>query len=99
MGKRQKPRTRLHQLEKRLTDLEIVFGGLMQKSETLEAVVGLLVDRWSIPRYGVNDRVTRALEPHRERIGQYAEEEVQELVNSILDELMESFEEGEMPHA
>jgi hypothetical protein len=99
MGKRQKLRTRLHQLEKRLTDLEIVFGGLIQKSDNLEAVVGLLVDRRSIPRHGVNDRVSRALEPYRERVGQYAEEELQEIVNSILDDLMDSFEEGEMPHA
>jgi hypothetical protein len=99
MGKRQKLRTRLHQLEERLIALEIVFGGLMQKSENLEAVVGLLEDRRSIPRHGVNGRVNRALEPYRERIGQYAEEELRELVNCILDDLMESFEEGEMPHA
>ena len=99
MGKRQKMRTRLHQLERRLHDLEIVFGGLMQKSENLEAVVELLADRRSIPRHGVNDRVNRALEPYRERIGQYAGGEVQELVDSILDDLMASFEEGEMPHA
>lgn len=99
MGKRQKLRTRLHQVEKRLTDLEVVFGGLIQKSENLEAVVGLLVDRRSIPRHGVNDRVNRAVEPHRELIGHYAEEELQKIVNSMLDDLMESFEEGEMPHA
>lgn len=99
MGKKQKLRTRLHRLEKRLHDLEVVCGGLMQRSENLEAVVELLVDRRSIPRHGINDRVNRALEPYRKRIGQSAEEEVQELVNSILDDLMESFEEGEMPHA
>lgn len=99
MGKRQKLRTRLYQLEKRLNDLETVFGGLMQKSENLEAIVELLADRRSIPRRGVNDRVDRVLEPYRKRIGQYAEEELQEFVNSILDDLMESFEEGEMPHA
>jgi hypothetical protein len=99
MGKGQKLRTRLHELEKRLSDLEIVFGGLMQKSESFEAVVELLVDRRLIPRREVSDRVNRALEPYRERIGQYAEEELQKLVNSILDGLMESFEEGEMPHA
>lgn len=99
MGKRQKLMTKLHQVEKRLTDLEVVFGGLIQKSENLEAVVGLLVDRRSIPRHGVNDRVNRTPEPYRELIGQYAEEELQKLVNSMLDELMESFEEGQMPHA
>ncbi len=75
------------------------FGGLVQRSQNLEAVVELLVDRGLIPRQEVSERLTPALEPYREPIGQYAEGELQKLVDSILDDLMESFEEGEMPNA
>ncbi len=99
MGEGERLRTRIHELEKRLNDLEIIFGGLMQKSENLEAVVELLVDRRLIPRREAGDRVNRALKPYRERIGQYAEEELQKFVDSVLDDLMESLEEREMPHA
>lgn len=99
MGEGERLRTRIHELEKRLNDLEIIFGGLMQKSENLEAVVELLVDRRLIPRREASDRVNRALEPYRERIGQYAEEELQKFVDSVLDDEMESLDEGEMPHA
>ena len=99
MGEGERLRTRIHELEKRLNDLEIIFGGLMQKSENLEAVVELLVDRRLITRREASDRVNRALEPYRERIGQYAEEELQKFVDSVLDDLMESLGEREMPHA
>ena len=99
MGTRQKLKTRLHGLEKRLNDLEIVFGGLVEKSQNLDAVVELLANRGLIPRQEVSERLHRTLGPYRERIGQYAEEELQKLVDSLLDDLMESLEEGEMPHA
>jgi len=99
MGTRQKLKTRLHEVEKRLNDLEIVFGGIVEKPQNLEVVVELLVDRGLIPRQEVSERLNRALEPYRERIGQYAGEELEKLVDSLLDDLMESFEEGEMPHA
>ncbi len=47
--RRKRLMTRLHELEKRLDDLEVGFGGLVGISLTLESVLELLVDRKLIP--------------------------------------------------
>ncbi|MFQ5847393.1 MAG: hypothetical protein ACE5IQ_06910 [Candidatus Methylomirabilales bacterium] len=45
------------------------------------------------------ERFHQALKPQRERIGQYADEALQQFVYSLLDNEMESIGEGDMPHA
>lgn len=99
MERRQELRVKLHELEKRLDDLEVGFGGLAEISLTLEAVLELLVDRRFIPYRQPSRHFRQALKSYRGRIGQYAEKELQKLVDSILDGEMESLDEGEMPHA
>lgn len=99
MERRQQLLTRLHKLEKRLDDLEVGFRGLAEISLTLEAVIELLVDRKLIPHRQPRRHFKQALESYRERIGQYAEEHFQKLLDSLLDDEMESLDEGEMPYA
>jgi thioesterase domain-containing protein len=99
MERRQQLMTRLHKLEKRLDDLEVGFGELVEISLTLEAVLELLVDRRVIPHRQPSRLFRQALESYRGRIGQYTEEQFQQLRDSLLDDEMESLDEGEMPYA
>jgi hypothetical protein len=99
MGTRQKLTAKLHELEKRLNDLEVGFGGLNQMSSTLEATLEVFVECGLIPRREFSHRFNPALEPHRKRIAEHAQEEFQKLVDSLLDEMMESFDDEQMPHA
>lgn len=99
MARGQKLRTKIHDLEKRLNDLEKEFGGLLQKSLVLGAVLELMVDRGLILRRELSQSINQAPEPYQEQIGQCVEEELRKLLESLLDEKMESLDEGEMPHA
>ena len=98
MERRQELRTKLHELEKRLDDLEVGFGELAEISLTLEAVLELLVDRRVIPHRQPSRLFKQALESYRGRIGQYAEEQFQQLRDSLLDDEMESLDEEQIPH-
>lgn len=99
MARGQKLRTKIHKLEKRLSDLEKEFGGLLQKSLVLGAVLELMVDRGLIFRRELSQSINQTPEPYQEQIGQYVEEELRKLLESLLDEKMESLDEKEMPHA
>lgn len=99
MERRQQLMTRLHKLEKRLDDLEVGFGELNQMSATLEATLEVFVKRGLIPRREFSHRFSPALEPDRKPIGGQANEEFQKLVDSLLDELIESVDDEQMPHA
>ncbi len=99
MGTRQKLRARLHELEKRLNDLEVGFGGLNQMSATLEATLEVFVKRGLIPRREFSRRFSPDLEPDRKPIEGQTNKEYQKFVDSLLDELMESVDDERMPHA
>jgi hypothetical protein len=99
METRQKLRAKLHELEKRLNDLEVGFGGLNQMSATLEATLEVFVKRGLIPRREFSRRFSPDLEPDRKPIEGQTNEEYQKLVDSLLDELMESVDDEQMPHA
>ncbi len=99
MGTRQKLRAKLHELEKRLNDLEVGFGGLNQMSATLEATLEVFVERGLIPRREFSRRFSPDLEPDRKPIEGQTNKESQKLVDSLLDELMESVDDERMPHA
>jgi hypothetical protein len=99
MGTRQKLRAKVHELEKRLNDLEVGFGGLNQMSATLEATLEVFGERGLIPRRAFSHRFSPALEPDRKPIGEQANEEFQKLVDSLLDEVLESVDDEQMPHA
>ncbi|MEE9538517.1 MAG: hypothetical protein V3W10_04210 [candidate division NC10 bacterium] len=99
MGTRQKLRAKLHELEKRMNNLEVGFGGLNQMSATLEATLEVFVERGLIPRREFSHRFSPALEPDRKPIGGQANEEFQKFVDSLLDELVESVDDEQMPHA
>ncbi|MFQ5870349.1 MAG: hypothetical protein ACE5JC_10650 [Candidatus Zixiibacteriota bacterium] len=94
MERRKRLMTRLHELEKRLDDLEVGFGELVEISLTLEAVLELLVDRKLIPHRQPRRHFKQALESYQRRIGQYAEEEFQKLLDSLPNNEMESLDEG-----
>jgi hypothetical protein len=94
MERRQQLLTRLHKLEKRLDDLEVGFGELVEISLALESVLELLVDRKLIPHRHPSRHFKQALESYQRRIGQYAEEEFQKLLDSLLDNEIESLDEG-----
>lgn len=97
MKRRRELAERLDDLEKRLKALEAAFGGLKQMSLTLEATLEVFAERGLVPR-GLINRDHGARKPQRGRIGQDADEAVQQFVNSLLDELMESLDEAQMPH-
>ncbi len=97
METRQELAEQLHQLEKRLDTLEAEFRGLKQVSLTLEATLEVFAERGLLSRE-LMDRFKRAMEPQRERIGQYSDAAVHEFVYSLLDEFMESLDEAKMPH-
>jgi hypothetical protein len=99
MGTRQKLRAKLHELEKRLNDLEVGFGGLNQMSATLEATLEVFGERGLIPRRAFSHSLSPALEPDLKPIGEQANEEFQKLVDSLLDEVLESVDDEQMPHA
>ncbi len=99
MERRQQLMTRLHKLEKRLDDLEVGFRELNQMSATLGATLEVFVKRGLIPRREFSHRFSPALEPDRKPIGGQANEEFQKLVDSLLDELIESVDDEQMPHA
>lgn len=94
---RQELAEKLHELEKRLDDLEAGFGGVKRASLTLEATLQVLTERGLLPREVIH-RFNQALEPQRERVGEYADKALQQFVYSLLDELMESLNEGKMPN-
>ena len=88
---RQELAEKLHELEKRLNDLEAGFGGLKRASLTLEATLQALTERGLLPREVIH-RFNQAFEPQRDRFGQYADEVLQQFVYSLLDVLMESLD-------
>ncbi|MFQ5657504.1 MAG: hypothetical protein ACE5G5_08195 [Candidatus Methylomirabilales bacterium] len=84
MESREQLRAKLHELEKRLDNLEVGLGGLME----------MLISRGQLSL-----DFNRPLQSWQERIAQYAEEELDKLRESLLDEELASVDEREMPHA
>lgn len=84
MESREQLRAKLHELEKRLDNLEVGLGGLME----------MLISRGQLSL-----DFNRPLRSWQERIAQYAEEELDKLRESLLDEELASVDEREMPHA
>lgn len=86
---------RLHELENRLNDLEA--GALKRMSLTLEAAFEAFVERGLLPRELI-DRFNQAAEPQRNWVGQYADEALEKIAYALLDEVMESLDEEQIPH-
>jgi ATP-dependent helicase/DNAse subunit B len=87
MEKRQGLAGKLGELEQRLR----------QMSLTLTAALQLFAERGFIPR-DLLDRFNRTRELNTERISQYTDEAIRKFVYSLLDEMMESLDEEQMPH-
>jgi hypothetical protein len=97
METREELTEKLHALEKRLDDLEARFRELNKIPLTLGATLEEFAARGLLPRELI-DRFNQALEPQRDRFGQYADAALQEFVYSLLDGLMDSLDEGKMAH-
>jgi hypothetical protein len=97
MEKQQGLAGKLDELEQRLDGLEAGFEGLRQMSLTLTAALQLFAERGFLPRE-LLDRFNRTRDLNTERISQYTDEAVRKFVYSLLDEMMKSLDEEQMPH-
>jgi len=87
MEKRQGLAGKLGELEQRLR----------QMSLTLTAALQLFAERGFLPR-DLLDLFNRTRDLNTERISQYTDEAIRKFVYSLLDEMMESLDEEQMPH-
>lgn len=89
----------VHDLEKRLGEVERVCGAFTEMSVTMETAVQLLIERGHVSPEELSHRTSAALQTYGKRLGQAPEEALQRLWEAILDEQLESFNEAELVRA